>query len=298
MTLDNEQVIKIAHQHGLSLLPDSLTFNESGLDFRVVFATDTHQNQWVLRFPRREDVLPSTLQEKKTLDLVIDNISVQVPRWEINSNDLIAYRLLRGAPVGTIDPKAGAYIWSIDETNVPDVLNQTLAQAMASLHAVDPDKALAACLSVKNAAEIRQHMKQRMDAVQATFGVQPALWNRWQTWLQDDSMWPQKTGLIHGDLHAGHILIDENAHVTGFIDWTEAAVADTSTDFVAHYFTFGEDNLQKLIHYYEEAGGYVWPKMMEHILELAAAYPIAIAEFALKSGLEEYLLMAREALGN
>jgi macrolide phosphotransferase len=52
-----------------------------------------------------------------------------------------------------------------------------------------------------------------------------------------------------------------------------------------------------LIHYYKEAGGYVWPKMKEHVIELTAAYPIAIAEFALKSGLEEYKEMAKQVLG-
>jgi macrolide phosphotransferase len=36
--------------------------------------------------------------------------------------------------------------------------------------------------------------------------------------------------------------------------------------------------------------------MKEHIIELNAAYPIAIAEFAVISGVEEYEQMARETL--
>ncbi|NQD68984.1 macrolide 2'-phosphotransferase, partial [Bacillus haikouensis] len=39
------------------------------------------------------------------------------------------------------------------------------------------------------------------------------------------------------------------------------------------------------------------PAMKEHIIELKAAYPVAIAEFAITSGLDEYEQMAREALG-
>jgi macrolide phosphotransferase len=110
-------------------------------------------------------------------------------------------------------------------------------------------------------------------------------------------MWPKQTGLVHGDLHPGHILIDENSRVTGFIDWTEASVTDTANDFVAHYRTFGEKELEKLISHYKLAGGYVWPNMAKHVAKLAAAYPVAIAEFALKSGLEEYMEMARQVLG-
>lgn len=109
---------------------------------------------------------------------------------------------------------------------------------------------------------------------------------------------PKKTGLVHGDLHAGHILIDkETARVTGFIDWTEASVTDVANDFVPHYRTFGDEALEGLIYHYEKAGGYVWPKMKEHVIELNATYPIVIAEFALKSGLDEYKNMAKQVLG-
>ena len=54
--------------------------------------------------------------------------------------------------------------------------------------------------------------------------------------------------------------------------------------------------LKELINYYDKSGGYVWPGMAQHVMELTAAYPIAIAEFALKSGLEEYMEMAKQVL--
>lgn len=37
--------------------------------------------------------------------------------------------------------------------------------------------------------------------------------------------------------------------------------------------------------------------MKEHIIELEAAFPVAIAEFAIVSGEEEYVEMARQVLG-
>ncbi|TCS93309.1 macrolide phosphotransferase [Hazenella coriacea] len=292
-----EQVIEIAKKHDLIIKEDSIQLNESGLDFLVVFATDTLGEKWVLRFPRREDVIPTKNKEKKILDLVEPQLSIQAPKWEIFTDEMIAYKQLKGVPVGTIDPVAKAYVWEIDEKNVPDQYHETLAKAMVSLHQMDQQEAKSMGLTIENPDEIRSSLKDRMEKVKVEFGVSQPLWDRWQSWLEDDSLWPQQVGLVHGDLHPGHILIDENTHVTGFIDWTEAAVTDISRDFVIHYRAFGKEALDQLIMYYEKAGGYVWPLMANHIIELDAAYPVGIAEFALKSGLEEYHQMAKETLG-
>ena len=110
-------------------------------------------------------------------------------------------------------------------------------------------------------------------------------------------MWPKKTGLIHGDIHAGHTMINNHANVTGLIDWTEAKVTDPSIDFVFNYKAFGEEGLEALILAYKEAGGHYWPQMKAHVIELDAATPVSIAEFALVSGIKEYEQMAKEMLG-
>lgn len=298
MTLTKEKVIEIAKDNGLDILADSLTFNESGLDFLVVFAEDAKGEEWVLRFPRREDVMASTQKEKRTLDLVREQLTVEAPNWLIYNDSLIAYNRLTGLPAATVDPEAQAYVWVLDEKNVPTVFNETLAEALVSLHRIDHEEARTAGLPVETPEETRQNMAKRMEKVKEKFHVDPILWQRWQDWLGNDSIWPKQTALVHGDLHAGHILIDEENKVTGFIDWTEAAVGDIAIDFVAHYRTFGEDVLKELIHHYEKAGGYVWPGMAQHVIELTAAYPIAIAEFAVKSGLEEYMEMAKQVLGS
>lgn len=297
MTLTNEQVIEKAKQHGLIVKENTLKRNESGLDFQVVFAADVEGEKWVLRFPRRPDVVPTAKKEKGILDLIEEKIPIQTPKWVIFSEELIAYKLLEGVPAGTIDPKAKAYVWELDEKNVPDTFHETLASNMAALHRVNHEEAREAGLSVRAPDELRNSMKERMDKVKSKYGVSEELWNRWQKWLANDSLWPKQTALIHGDLHAGHILIDEEARVTGFIDWTEARVDDPAHDFVSHLAAFGEAALKKLIDEYQKAGGYVWPLMFEHIVEQLSAYPIAIAEFAMKSGSDEFSAMAKQALG-
>ncbi len=292
-----EQVMAIMEKYNIKLNNDTLVFNESGLDFQIVFVTDHLGHEWVLRFPRRPDVIPRTKIEKNILGIVNQCISIfQSPNWLIYTEELIAYKKLKGVTAGTIDPEKQAYVWELDINNVPAVFHQTLGKALATLHRIPRERAIAVGMVVHTPDEARQSMRRRMEAVQEKYGVGEALWQRWQTWLNDNEIWPKETGFIHGDVHAGHILIDKDAKVMGLIDWTEAKVTDMANDFVAHYRTFGEEGLDSLIEAYKQSGGYVWPKMKEHIIELTAAYPVAIAEFATISGLAEYDQMARNVL--
>ena len=297
MSKDMKQVIEIAKKHNLILKEETMQFNESGLDFQVVFALDESGVDWVLRLPRREDVMPRTRVEKQALDLVNQYVKYfQAPNWIIYTDELIAYKKLDGVPAGTIDHNIGNYVWEIDINNVPPSFHMSLGRVLAELHSIPSDKATEFGLIVETPEEARKSMKQRMNDVKTKFGVGEKLWNRWQSWVNDDEMWPKKTGLIHGDVHAGHTMIDKEANVTGLIDWTEAKVTDISNDFVFNYKAFGEEGLEALIIAYKEAGGYYWPKMKEHIIELVAAYPVSIAEFAIVSGVEEYVQMAKKAL--
>ena len=297
MSKTKKEVVEIAEKHGFQLKENSFVFNESGLDFQVVFAADHEGKEWVLRIPRRSDVFPRTKAEKIALDPINQYGDFEAPNWETYTEELIAYKKLLGVPAGTIDPDIQAYVFEIDENNIPECFNQTLGKVLASLHSIPKKQAAEAGIVVQTSQEVKQVMKDRMDAVKEKFGVGEPLWSRWQTWLNDEEMWPKETALIHGDLHPGHILIDKDSNVTGLIDWTEAKVTDISTDFVGHYRVFGEEGLDSLIKAYKEVGGYHWPKMKEHIIELNAAYAVDIAEFAIISGIEEYMQMAKKELG-
>ncbi|MBY7143999.1 macrolide 2'-phosphotransferase [Virgibacillus sp. NKC19-3] len=294
--MNKQQVVETARKYGLKVKEDSISFNESGLDFLVAYAKDDKGTEWVLRLPRRDDVMPRAVVEKKALDFIHKYVPFQVPVWSIYEDHLIAYKKLTGIPAGTIDPEMHNYVWKMNHENVPESFHQTLAKALASLHTLPRAEAHKAGLSVQTAEGARLLMIERMEKVKAKFGVGESLWNRWMLWVNNKELWPLRTGLTHGDIHAGHTLIDKDTNVTGLIDWTEAKVTDVSNDFVFQYQAFGETALEKLISYYRQAGGIYWPAMKEHIIELSAAYPVAVAEFAIASGLEAYEQMAREAL--
>ena len=69
MSKDMKQIKEITKKHNIILKEETMQFNESGLDFQVVFAQDESGIDWVLRLPRREDVMPRTKVEKQALDL-------------------------------------------------------------------------------------------------------------------------------------------------------------------------------------------------------------------------------------
>ena len=47
-------------------------------------------------------------------------------------------------------------------------------------------------LTVHKLEEARQSMRERMDAVRKNIGVGDSLWERWQTWIQNDEMGRRK----------------------------------------------------------------------------------------------------------
>lgn len=296
-SIDVSDILALAKSNGLHILHEGLELNESGLDFRALFAKDIQDTAWVLRTPRRTDVVQSAAYEHKVLQLIRDTLPVAVPDWQVYSPEFIAYPQLEGTPAATIDMEAKSYVWFINPEALTERFVASLAKALAALHRTDHQQAAAFGVRVKQHDEVRQLMAQRMKEIRSAFGVSGELWQRWQTWLADDSYWPEYSALVHGDLHPGHILVSSNTEVTGMLDWTEAEVADPAIDFTSYYTLFGEVELTRLLKLYEAAGGRVWPCMSEHIVELTAAYPVLIAEFALKSGLDEYMEMARNTLG-
>ncbi|MED4130130.1 macrolide 2'-phosphotransferase [Shouchella miscanthi] len=292
------EIIQLARRYQLQLEENSIKVNESGLDFRVAHAKDSTGEKWILRIPRREDSLKHGKKEQAALMILNKQVSFQVPQWTIFSKELIAYKELNGTPAATIDMEKQAYVWTFDETKVPYSYLQSLGKVMADLHNVPSDQMALTGVDILNGVSLQSHMEKRMNNVKNHFDIHPKLWARWQAWLENDTIWPTFSGVKHGDLHPGHILLNKELEVTGIIDWTEVSVGDVSDDFAAHYQLFGEEGLDQLLVTYEQGGGRVWQGMKQHIIELRAASPVLVAEFALLSGLNDMVEMAKTMLSS
>ena len=55
----------MCRKYQLHIQPQTISLNESGLDFQVAFGKDKHGVEWVLRLPRRPDVYKRTKPENK-----------------------------------------------------------------------------------------------------------------------------------------------------------------------------------------------------------------------------------------
>jgi macrolide phosphotransferase len=108
--MNTQDILKLAARYRLHL-KEEMTFNEMGIDFKVVFASAIDGIPWVLRIPRRTDMGDRILEESKILALAKKHLSLAVPNWKIANQELIAYPLLQDKPVLTYDAETYEVTW-------------------------------------------------------------------------------------------------------------------------------------------------------------------------------------------
>ena len=78
---------------------------------------------------------------KKILELVNENTkSIQVPNWEVFTEELIAYKSLEGQPAVTTDSVTQETSWVFDVNQVPAEFTKSLAKAMVEIHSISKEK--------------------------------------------------------------------------------------------------------------------------------------------------------------
>lgn len=281
---DLSDVLALAAAHGLTLDGASISVNEMGLDFRVVLARTTTGEDWVLRIPRRAEVMERAAVEGRVLELIAPRLSVAVPDWRIHTSELIAYPLLPGEPGLELDP-AGTPVWRVDASSPRYSL--TLGELLAELHSIDPADVAATGATIHSPEEVRRAWREDIEKVSREFTVAAHLLERWEAWLEQDSYWPEHSVFTHGEIYPGHTLIREG-RISGVLDWTTAAVGDPARDFVYHQTIATPEAFQSTVDRYVERGGRVWPRLAEHCAELASAFPVTYGAYVLDSGDETH----------
>ncbi|XYI01531.1 macrolide 2'-phosphotransferase [Sorangium sp. So ce1128] len=289
-------LLDAARRAGLRLTTSHADFDQTGLAFLVVHAHDEEGVPWVVRTPRRRAEVESARVEARVLALVRKHLPVAVPDWRVHTDHVIAYPRLGDVPAVTIDPEAGVRWNRVDPAAPSAVFIASMAEALAALQRVDAAEIEAAGVPVKSIDDARQLHARAMDETRAALGPPDALWARWQRWLANDAIWPRHLALVHGDLHPGHMLLDESGRLTGILDWTEAHLGDPSNDFALFVGAFGKTALDACIARFEAAGGRTWPGLAVHAAERWAAFPAIAAKWAVESGNEGVIAHARSML--
>ncbi len=279
-SLGAAQIVELAARHGLAIEHDSVRLNEAGLDYRVAFARAADGEEWVLRMPRRPDVSAKLPEERRILEFIGPRLSVAVPRWEVCTEQLIAYRRLPGSPGLTLDAK-GEPVWHFEPSS-PEFA-AALGELIAELQAIDVEAAREAGIPVSSARDVRGRWRADYEKVRAEFEIAPRLRARWEAWLDDDALWSEQTAFGHGELYAAHVLIDGPARIVGVLDWTTAKVGDPAIDFTYQHM-MGPAAFEATVAAYLRAGGHEQSHLGARCAEVAAAAPIAYGLFALQSG--------------
>jgi aminoglycoside phosphotransferase (APT) family kinase protein len=276
----SSEIVALTARHGLGVEPGSVRVNEAGLDYRVAFARASDGAEWVLRIPRRPDVSAKLAEERKILEFVAPRLSVAVPRWDVSSPELIAYRRLPGEPGLTLDA-TGAPVWHFEPSS-PEFA-AALGQLIAELQRVSTDAAREAGVPVKSVREVREAWRADFESVRTEFEIGAQLLERWAAWFENDALWPDSVAFTHGELYAAHVLIDTPSRIVGVLDWTTAKVGDPAVDFTYQHM-MGPAAFEATVNAYLAAGGRAHPHLAERCAEITAAAPLAYGVFALKSG--------------
>lgn len=292
---DVEALITLAAHHQLALRPETMQIIDFGLDYQVALAEDDEGRDWVLRAPRRDDVVASMHQEAAILDLVQDHlaaVNIAVPDWQIHSSSLIAYPQLPGTLAMTL--VHGEPAWHID----PSCTDYATAfgALVARLHSIPVEQAVAAGVDARGPEDLRHYWRQDVEKVVAEFDVAEHLRRGWEDWINDDSLWPDSTVMTHGEIYPGHVLVGADGGITGVIDWTTARVDDPARDLVFAYALGDETSFEAALTAYQQAGGYIRPKLAEQCAQLWSAGAIGYGLYAIQSGDQQAWEQAQQQL--
>lgn len=289
-------LLRAASEQGLALTCERAEFDRSGLDFLVLHAHDTAGSPWIVRTPRRASVLEAARVEARVLALVAGYLPVAVPEWRVFSDEVIAYPRLAGVPAVTMDPGAGPSWNIIDPTAPCGAFIDSFAAALHALSSIPAEAVASAGIPRQSIAEARAELLELLQSTREALQPSPAVWARWQGWARNDALWPDSVALVHGDLHPGHLLLDDAGQLTGILDWTEAKQTDPSLDLAMFFGCFGQASLERLLCRLERCGARTWPGLIEHVKERWAAFPVVVADWALRSDNPEVLAHARAQL--
>jgi aminoglycoside phosphotransferase (APT) family kinase protein len=284
-------VLAAAARQGLQLRSEQTDFDKMGLDFLVVHAHDEADRAWILRTPRRPDVVASAAIEARILRGVAPHLPVPVPDWQVHTPELIAYPRLAGQPAVTVE--ASGPVWHVIDPRAPSPrFIGSMARFYAALQAVDRIPGV----PVDDVHELRHGLARAAEATRAVLEPPEHLWARWQRWLADDSYWPAHVALAHGDLHPGHMLLSPDGTLCGVLDWTEARFTDPALDLAMFHGCFGRTVLDEMLAAFAAAGGHTWPRLAEHAVEWWSFLPVRGAEWALRASNPDVIAFARAQL--
>ena len=201
--------------------------------FDVAFVQDAEHRRWVVRAPRSDAAGAEMDRAVVLLGLLARRLPFAVPQprgfVELEEGGrAVVYPYLPGHPVelSGLPPGRGVAV--------------ELGKALAALHNTDPALFEEAGVPAYDADAYRTRRFAELDRAAATGRVPTTLLTRWETALEDVTLWRFAATPTHGDLTGDQVLAvfaDERDASTGVVKamtgWEDAKVADPADDFAA-----------------------------------------------------------------
>ena len=190
--------------------------------------------EWVLRFPRREVVVPGFLRELAVLPRLAPQLPLPVPvaAFQARGDDRFgwpwaAFRLLPGREPADAAPG--------DDARVRH--GRALGRFLRALHDIDPAAVTVDGAPLPVDPVRRADMPFRVEGTRKQLARLDAagLW-RAPAGLADVLVRaeglspPEALTICHGDLHLRHLLVGDDGALAGVIDWIDVCRADPAID--------------------------------------------------------------------
>lgn len=198
-----------------------------GSEFDVALVTDADHRHWVVRAPGSAAGGAELEAEVVLLGALAAQVDAGALPFDVprpagfahlpEGGRAVVHRLVPGGPVRleTLTPGPG--------------LAAALGRALGALHQLPTSLVENAGRPVYDAPAYRQRRQAEVDEAAKTGHVPAGLLRRWEEKLEDVRLWRFQPTVVHGDLTASHVLV-EDGDVTGILDWGDAMVADPADD--------------------------------------------------------------------
>jgi aminoglycoside phosphotransferase (APT) family kinase protein len=180
------------------------------------------------RFPRRAIAVPGIEREIALLPLLAPRLPVRVPDAAYPGRPTETYgwpwfgsRLIDGHELGATELD--------DEARI--ALAPQLAAALRSLHDQSLPQTESLPVDPFGRTEIRTRVQKTREAIAAVASIWTAPPTVAEILAEAEELPPPASAtLVHGDLHARHVLVAGDGRLAGIIDWGDVCRADQSAD--------------------------------------------------------------------
>lgn len=185
---------------------------------------DEQGDSYVLKVaanPAGERELALELEGLRAISTARDSLPFEIPRHIGQTRDLDGTKAVLFSLIGGQSPDLAKY--------GPGRFSQTMAGAIAAIHAIDPSGVKDAGLPEYQSVDLVHRRVAEVDAIAATGRVAPQLLSRWEQALEDVALFRFHPVVTHGAINQDSLFVS-NQELIGISAWSSISISDPAED--------------------------------------------------------------------